>query len=39
MKKRINLGGQPIGNARAQADSWPKVLEFLKDGLKKAGEK
>jgi len=34
---QMNLGGQPAANARAQADSWPKALTFLKDGLKKAG--
>jgi dienelactone hydrolase len=34
---RLNLGGQPAANARAQADSWPRVLQFLKDGLKDAG--
>jgi len=34
---QMNLGGQPAANARAQADSWPKALAFLKDGLKKAG--
>ncbi|MCA1592734.1 MAG: hypothetical protein LC754_08815 [Acidobacteria bacterium] len=27
------LGGTPGGNARAQADSWPKVLRFLKENL------
>src|SRR5262245_31509615 len=31
--------GQPTANARAQADSWPKALAFLKDGLKNAGER
>lgn len=36
---RMNLGGQPAANAQAQADSWPKTLAFLKDGLKKAGER
>jgi hypothetical protein len=34
---QMNLGGQPAANARAQADSWPKALAFLKDGLNKAG--
>ena len=33
---RMNFGGQPAGNARAQADSWPRVLEFLKSSLKDA---
>jgi dienelactone hydrolase len=27
---RLALGGTPEANARAQADSWPKVLGFLK---------
>jgi dienelactone hydrolase len=36
---QLNLGGNPAANARAQADSWPKTLAFLKDGLKKAGER
>jgi dienelactone hydrolase len=31
---RTVLGGTPAGNARAQSDSWPKVLEFLNDSLK-----
>jgi dienelactone hydrolase len=26
---RIETGGTPAANARAQADSWPKVLSFL----------
>jgi dienelactone hydrolase len=26
---RIETGGTPEGNAHAQADSWPKVVEFL----------
>lgn len=26
-------GGTPPGNAHAAADSWPKVLEYLKEGL------
>jgi len=34
---QMNLGGQPAANARAQADSWPKALAFLKDGLRNAG--
>lgn len=34
---RMNFGGQPAGNARAQADSWPRVLEFLKSSLRDAG--
>jgi dienelactone hydrolase len=33
---RINLGGQPSGNARAQADSWPRVLKFLQESLKES---
>jgi dienelactone hydrolase len=36
---QLNLGGQPAANARAQADSWPKALAFLKHSLKKAGER
>jgi dienelactone hydrolase len=36
---QMSLGGQPAANARAQADSWPRALAFLKDGLKKAGER
>lgn len=35
----LNLGGQPAANARAQADSWPRVLKFLAESLKKAREK
>ena len=27
---RIETGGTPAGNARAQADSWPRVVAFLK---------
>lgn len=27
------LGGTDAGNARAQADSWPRVLEFLEESL------
>ena len=27
---RLATGGTPEGNARAQEDSWPKVLEFLR---------
>jgi dienelactone hydrolase len=27
---RIETGGTPAANARAQADAWPKVLQFLK---------
>jgi dienelactone hydrolase len=27
---RIETGGTPAANARAQADAWPKVLEFLR---------
>jgi hypothetical protein len=26
---RIETGGTPAANARAQADAWPKVLQFL----------
>lgn len=33
---RMALGGQPAANARAQADSRPKVLQFLKESLQKA---
>jgi dienelactone hydrolase len=28
---RFETGGTPEANARAQADSWPKVLEFLRN--------
>jgi dienelactone hydrolase len=35
--ERMNFGGQAAGNARAQADSWPRVLKVLKDSLKGAG--
>ena len=31
----LALGGTPSGNARAQADSWPKVIRFLREGLTK----
>lgn len=30
----FGLGGTMEGNARAQADSWPKVLQFLRESLK-----
>jgi dienelactone hydrolase len=29
------LGGTDAGNAHAQADSWPQVLEFLEESLRK----
>lgn len=32
----LALGGTPEGNARAQAGSWPRVLQFLKEGLTKS---
>jgi dienelactone hydrolase len=32
---RLLMGGTPEGYARAQADSWPKVLRFLGESLKK----
>ncbi len=35
----LNLGGQPAANARAQADSWPRVLKFLRESLKNSREK
>ena len=28
---RLETGGTPEANARAQADSWPRVLEFLRE--------
>jgi pimeloyl-ACP methyl ester carboxylesterase len=28
-KMKLMIGGTPVGTAVAQADSWPKVLEFL----------
>jgi hypothetical protein len=28
-----SLGATPAGHARAQADSWPKVIQFLKANL------
>jgi hypothetical protein len=30
---RIETGGTPAANARAQADAWPKVLAFLEKAL------
>ena len=30
---RIETGGTPVANARAQADSWPKAVDFLKAEL------
>lgn len=30
---RYSLGGTPAGNARARADSWPRVVAFLHDAL------
>jgi hypothetical protein len=30
-----SMGGTPQANAKADADSWPKVLRFLKEVLKK----
>ncbi len=30
---RIETGGTPTANARAQADAWPKVIAFLKEQL------
>jgi dienelactone hydrolase len=29
----FNLGGSPAGNAAGRADSWPRVLEFLRRHL------
>ncbi|MCI0489037.1 MAG: acyl-CoA thioesterase/BAAT N-terminal domain-containing protein [Blastocatellia bacterium] len=34
----LALGGTAEANARAQADSWPKVLRFLNDNLMKRGK-
>jgi len=31
---RLSLGGSVEANARAQADSWPRVLEFLQTALR-----
>ncbi len=33
----LALGGSPQANARAQADSWPKVLRFLRTNLMPKG--
>ncbi|RPI21065.1 MAG: acyl-CoA thioesterase [Acidobacteria bacterium] len=33
----LALGGSPGANARAQADSWPKVLRFLRTNLMQKG--
>jgi dienelactone hydrolase len=30
---RFAYGGTPAGSARANADSWPRVLDFLRDAL------
>lgn len=30
----MKLGGTPAGNAHAAADSWPRILEFLDEGLR-----
>lgn len=30
----LSLGGNPAGTATAEADSWPKVLEYLDRGLR-----
>ena len=29
----VALGGTPAGNAAAAADSWPRVVQFLRTGL------
>lgn len=29
----LRLGGTPLGNARASADSWPRILQFLHRAL------
>lgn len=34
---RLETGGTPAANARAQADAWPKVIEFLRAGLGEGG--
>ena len=34
---RLETGGTPEANARAQADSWPKVIEFLRSSLHGVG--
>jgi acetyl esterase/lipase len=31
--RAMALGGTPAGNAAAAADSWPRVLQFLRTGL------
>ena len=31
--RAMALGGTPAGNAAAAADSWPRVLQFLRAGL------
>ena len=30
---RYGLGGTRAGNARARADSWPRVVAFMRDAL------
>jgi len=30
---RYSFGGTRAGNARARADSWPRVVAFLRDAL------
>jgi hypothetical protein len=31
--RAMALGGTPAGNAAAAADSWPRILQFLRTGL------
>ena len=31
--RAMALGGTPAGNAAAAADSWPRVLQFLRTSL------
>lgn len=35
LNMKLSLGGTPAGAARANAESWPRVLSFLKAGLRK----
>ncbi|MEW6732091.1 MAG: acyl-CoA thioester hydrolase/BAAT C-terminal domain-containing protein [Acidobacteriota bacterium] len=36
---KLVLGGTPEGNAQAQANSWPKVLQFLTESLSTEGRR
>jgi dienelactone hydrolase len=36
---RIETGGRPAANARAQADAWPRVVQFLKGAADAEGER